>query len=277
MGRIISVILFLAVFAHVLYGEEPYVYNVTEKAKASIYSKGDVLLCSGGDMAGDMNNKAASLMLEGKWEEASLLLERGLEQEPLFFPFRYNLGLCYIYLNKLDQAMVNFQKCQYLVPEYYKIYLQIGYVYLRKNNENEAIQYYRKSLKLHPRDLNTYVLMGDIHLRRRQLNLAKKYYEKALSQNPKFQNGILGLAKIHFINEEYLKAINLLKSVDLSGDYDKSFHYYYAESAFKMRDYQTAAREYEALLQFKNDRFFLENSILLIKHKLELSLRFTER
>jgi len=242
-----------------------------------IYPKNDILFCTGDDIAGRENNRAAELMLEGKWNEALAVLENGLLHAPIFYPYRYNIGICYLYLNKLEVSRMHFTKAIQLVPEYYRTYLQLGYIYGRWNKQSEALDYFRKALKLHPRDLNTYILMGDIYFNRKQLSAAKKYYEAALVLNHIFPNGLLGLAKIHFINEEYVKAIVLLKSVDLSGEYDKSLHYYYAESAFRTGDYKTAAQEYETLLKFKTDRFFLINSALLIKHKLDLSRRFTER
>lgn len=245
--------------------------------KYKIYPKNDVLFCTGDDTAGRENNRAADLMIEGKWREAAEILENALLHAPIFYPYRYNIGICYLYLNKLDIARMHFTKAIQLVPEYYRTYLQLGYIYGRWNKQSEALDYFRKALKLHPRELNTYILMGDIYFNRKQLSTAKKYYEAALELNHIFPNGLLGLAKIHFINEEYIKTIVLLKSVDLSGDYDKALHYYYAESAFKTGDYKTAAREYETLLKFKTDRFFLINSALLINHKLELSRRFTER
>jgi tetratricopeptide (TPR) repeat protein len=245
--------------------------------KYKIYPKNDILFCSGDDIAGTENNRAAELMLEGKWSEAGEILENGLLHAPLFYPYRYNIGICYLYLNKLDISRMHFTKAIQLVPEYYRTYLQLGYIYGRWNKQSEALDHFRKALKLHPRDLNTYILMGDIYFNRKQLSTAKKYYEAALELNHIFPNGLLGLAKIHFINEEYIKTTVLLKSVNLSGEYDKALHYYYAESAFKTGDYNTAAREYETLLKFTTDRFFLINSALLIKHKLELSRRFTER
>jgi len=242
-----------------------------------IYPKNDILFCTGNDIAGTENNRAAELMLEGKWIEAAKILENGLLHAPLFYPYRYNIGICYLYLNKLNVSRMHFTKAVQLVPEYYRTYLQLGYIYGRWNKQSEALDYFRKALRLHPRELNTYILMGDIYFNRKQLSAAKKYYEAALELNHTFPNGLLGLAKIHFLNEEYIKTIVLLKSVDLSGEYDKALHYYYAESAFKTGDYKTAAREYETLLKFKTDRFFLINSALLINHKLELSRRFTER
>lgn len=270
-----------AFFSALLSAEIPdVIYHLNDRGEVigtySIYAKDDILFCSGDDPAGSENNRAAELMVIGEFNAASQLLEEALTHAPLFLPYRYNLGICYLYLNRLDLAMLNFTKAKQLVPEYDKIYLQIGYIYDRKNDETHALDYFRRALRLNPNELNTYILIGDIYFKRNQMNLARKYYEKALAINPVYPNGLLGLAKIHFIKEEYIKAIVLFKSIDTSGDYDKSLHYYYAESSFKLGDYRKAAEEYEKLLSFRNDRFFLVNSILLIRHKLDMSRRFIE-
>lgn len=245
--------------------------------KYNIYSKNDILFCSGDDPAGNANNRAAELMMIGNFAEALEVLEEGIAHAPLFFPFRYNAGICTLYLNQLQISLMHFTKASQLVPEYWKIYLQTGYIYGRLNKESLALEQFRIGLKKNPRDLNTYILMGDIYFTRNQLRTAQKYYETTITLQNSFPNGLLGLAKIHFKNEEYVKAIVLLKSIDTSAEYDKSYHYYFAESAFKTGDYKTAVEQYETLLKFKNDRFFLVNSMFLVMHKLELSKRFTER
>ncbi|MCL1864232.1 MAG: hypothetical protein FWF73_00275 [Spirochaetes bacterium] len=242
-----------------------------------IYSKNDILFCTGDDTAGSVNNKAAELMEEGNFSEALTLLEDGITNAPLFFPFLYNAGICAIYLNKLNVSIIYFSKAAQLVPEYWKIYIQLGYIYGRLNKENEAIDQFRIGLKKNPRELNTYILIGDIYYNRNQLRIARQYYEAAIRIQRLFPNGLLGLAKIHFKNGEYLKTIVLLKSIDTSGEYDKSYHYYFAESAYKIGDYKTATLQYEILLQFKNEKFFLITPRLLIQHKLEMAKRFTEQ
>jgi len=256
------------------------IYHLNDKGEAigrfSIYSKNDILFCTGDDPAGTENNRAAELMLQGEFAAASKLLENALIHAPLFLPFRYNLGICFLYLKRLDEAMMHFTKAKQLVPEYDKIYLQTGYIHDRKNDEARALEDFRTALRLNPAELNTYILIGDIYYKRNQASLARRYYEHALKINPSYPNGLLGLAKIHFQKEEYIKAIVLLKSIDTSGEYDKSLHFYYAESSFKLRDYRRAAEEYEMLLSFRTDRFFLVNSAHLIKHKLDLSRRFIE-
>jgi len=245
--------------------------------KYQIYSKNDILFCTGDDPAGTANNKAAELMTTGNFSEALVILEEALTQAPIFFPFRYNAGVCTLYMNRLQTSLIHFQKAAQLVPEYSNIYLQTGYIFGRLNRESEALEQFRIGLKKNSRELNTYILIGDIYFNRNQLRTAKKYYETTITLQHSFPNGLLGLAKIHFKNEEYIKAMVLLKSIDTTADYDKSYHYYFAESSFKTGDYKTAVEQYETLLKYKNDKFFLVNSMFLITHKLELSKRFTER
>ena len=107
-----------------------------EFAIESIYSKEEVLYCTGENPAAKANNKAADLMIEGDYAEAEKILNSALKKAPLFFPFRYNIGICYLYLNKLDYALMHLQKAGQIIPEYYKVNLQIGYIYSRKNREN---------------------------------------------------------------------------------------------------------------------------------------------
>lgn len=242
----------------------------------SIYSKNSFLYCTGQSKLAEVNNQALGLMEKGDYTAAAVILENGLEQASLFFPFRYNLGMCYFFLDQLQKAMLQFKKAELIVPEYARTYLQIGNIYQRWYRDNEAIDYYKKALKSNRKELETFVLIGDLFLKRNQIQVAKKYYDAALKDNPRYSNGLLGRAKIHFRQGEYYKAIILCKSIDLSGDYDKAYHYYYAESAFKLRDYPTAVLHYQRLLEFKTDVFFLSNSSALIQHKLNLARRFTE-
>jgi tetratricopeptide (TPR) repeat protein len=245
--------------------------------KDSIYFEDGFAYCTGQSEMALENNRAAQKMKAGGFQIAVPQLEEALKKSSLFFPFRYNLGMCYLHLSDFKKALLNFTKAQAVVPEYYGTYLQIGEVYHRMNRDREAIDYYREALKKNKKELNTYVLIGDIYLHRNQVQAAKKYYDECLAINSRFPNGLLGRAKIHFRQGEYHKALVLLKSIDTSGEYDKSLHYYFAECAYKLRDYATASRHYEILLRHKNDKFFITNSIVLIEHKLSLSNRFIEK
>jgi len=116
--------------------------------------------------------------------------------------------------------------------------------------------------------------MGDIFFKRRQLETASRYYESVLTINPLFPNALLGKAKIMFVKEQFYKAYQGMKMISTKVDYDKSLHYYFAECAYRLQDYDTALAQYTKLLEFKSDRFFVTTSIKLIEHKQELARRF---
>lgn len=242
-----------------------------------IYFKNNIVFCTGTSRLAQENNRAAEKIESGEFAEAAGILEKALVNSALFFPFRYNLGTCYLHQNQLKKALLNFQKAQAVVPEYSGTYLQMGSIYQRWYRDSEAIESYREALRKNRKELDTYVLIGDLFFSRNQVQVAKKYYDTCLNIDQRFPNGILGRAKIHFKQGEFYKALILLKSIDTKGEYDKSLHYYFAECSFKLQDYQTASAQYALLLKYKSDRFFLTNSITLIEHKLALSNRFIEK
>jgi tetratricopeptide (TPR) repeat protein len=248
---------------------------VEKTPKGYIESRDGILFLSGESMAAKVNNKAADLMKKGDYAEAEKILTGALKKDALFFPFRFNIGICYLYLNNLKMSLINFTKAQQVFPEYSRTYLRIGYIYQRWKMESKAISSFREALKRNRKELDTFILIGDIYFQRNQLELAKKYYETSLTIDPRFPNGLLGLAKVLYKKGKFIQSIVQLKTVKTDGKYDKALHFYYAEASFKLRDYKKAAEEYGKLLQFKNDKFFLTYSKELIKHKFDLSKRFT--
>lgn len=248
-----------------------------KKPRESIYSRNEIIFCTGNSKLANANNRAAELMEKGDYAAAEAILAEALKNAPLFFPLRYNIGLCHVHLNNLKVALIHMQKALYVFPEYSKTYLQIGYIYQRFGKDSTAIDYFRGSLERNSKELTALTLIGDIYFNRKQYEVAKKYYQASLKIDRRLPNGLLGLAKIHYIREKFYRALILLKSIDLTRDYDKSLHYYYAECSFNLRDYESAYEQYNNLLRFRNDKFFLTNSIALIKHKLDLTRRFIER
>jgi tetratricopeptide (TPR) repeat protein len=250
---------------------------IEKKPSESMYSRNEIIFCSGNSKLARTNNRAAQLMERGDYTTAEAILSEALKHAPLFFPLRYNIGLCHVHMNNLNMGLIHLQKALYTFPEYSKTYLQIGYIYQRFGKDSTAIDFFRKSLERNSKELTALTLIGDIYFNRKQYEIAKRYYQASLKIDRKLPNGLLGLAKIHYIREKFYRAIILIKAIDLTRDYDKSLHYYYAECSFNLRDYKTAYEQYSTLLRFRNDKFFLTNSVALIEHKLDLTRRFVER
>jgi len=244
--------------------------------KEQIYTKNNLLYCTGKNNLAIINNRVANLIEQYKYKDAIIFLKKGMKKAPLFFPFQYNLGVAYLKDNRLRYSLLHFKKASYLVPEYSRTYLNMGYLYELQHKPSSAIEYYRLAIKKNHKELEGYISIGNIYFKRNQLLLAKKYYKFTLKIDYKYPNGLLGLAKILFKQKKYYKAIVILKTINTKIFYNKELHYFYAECAYKLRQYKTAAFHYKKLLQFKNDKFFLENSPALIRHKLNLSKQFIQ-
>jgi len=252
--------------------EEP----VTKKAAESIYEKQDVLFCTGKSHVATANNKGAELMINAEYKKAEKVFLEALIHAPLFYPYHYNIGLIYLRLRKFDKSRIHLKKAQLLVPEYAKVYLLLGELYSETGDDSISLEYFRKAFRINRKELKALIKIGDVYFKRNQLKLAERYYNAALLVDPNYSNGLLGIAKIHYKKDNYFRAIVTLKQVDTEKEYNKAYHYYYAECAYKLQDYKTAYYHYNTLLKFKNDPFFIYHSYNLITHKKNLTRRFVD-
>jgi tetratricopeptide (TPR) repeat protein len=247
-----------------------YIKNAPEQQKPSeeIYFDGEAVFCTGKTKIAEENNKAAALILERKYKEAADVLYAALANSPLFFPYRYNLGLCHLHLDELDKSLLHFTKAGQLIPQFAGVYLQTGYIHCRKRRYMEAIADFKAAVRLNRRELNALVLIGDVFYANGEFGVAKKYYDAPLTVEADFPNALLGKAKLLFAQKEYFKAIEEIKKINLSGEYDKALHFYYAESAYKISDYKTAEEQYLELLKYPADKFFMTVSQSTIEQKI---------
>lgn len=248
--------------------------NPTER----IYSRNGILFCSGDSYVATENNNAAVLMQTGNFEDAVPVLLSALDRAPLFYPLLYNLGKAYSHLLDYNRAFLYLKKAQNIVPEYFLTYVEIGKTYESYNKLEEAIEYYRKAAHIDPDYLDAYILLGNVYLKMDRQKLARRYYEAVLEKDPYYANALLGKARLQYLDKDYYRAYQTLKIINTEErEYDKAYHYYYAECAYKLQRYSEAFLQYEKLLEYKSDRFFLTTPIRLIEHKRELSKRFYEQ
>jgi len=249
-------------------------YRPVPPPREEMYSKNDIIYCTGSLEAAKLNNNAADMISVGEYEAAKSLLDKGMKKAPLFFPYLYNTGLCCLHLRDFNRSLIYLNKAKNLLPEFSRTYLQLGYTYQLMAKDDRAIEQFREALRVNLYEFESLILIGDIYYNRNQVGMAEKYYRASLSMDPAYANGLIGLAKIQFFRREYASTIITLKGVNTDGEYDKALHYYYAESSYKLQDYQSAYDQYETLLRFKSDRFFIIHARSLIQHKLNLTAKF---
>lgn len=207
----------------------------------------------------------------------------GLQDDPLFFPFLYNTGRIYLLMNRPRLAVRYLEKAGAEVPPFFGVNMNLGFAYARMNEEQNAVRNFRLAAKKNPFDLRPFIALGNFYLESGSPVKAGYYFRQVLKRNPEHSNALLGIARLYMKRKDYVRARILMKNIpteNLDGtprrDYDRSLHYYLALLATELRDYQDAVSEFDRLLSFQDDPFFLKRSVREISRRREIVRRLLE-
>ncbi|PJZ69110.1 hypothetical protein CH373_11690 [Leptospira perolatii] len=234
---------------------------------------------------GNFNNEAVLLLQTAdpvKRAIAIRMLEAGVKFDPAFFAFRYNLGRAYHIEKNYQKAILQFEYGAAEVPQYYRSYIHLGVLYELLNEQIQAVIYYKKAVERNEFQTEALVLLGEHYIKTDLRNRAQIYIKKALSVDEHSPDAKLGLARLEILSGRDYYAYKILRNTDLYDDmgkkrsYNKKFHFFFAETASKIGDYVTAAKEYDELLKFPNDPFFSEFSYKIIQRRRDLAQRFAD-
>ncbi|EKR26792.1 hypothetical protein LEP1GSC087_3898 [Leptospira interrogans serovar Bataviae str. L1111] len=235
--------------------------------------------------SGLFNNEAVSLLEKGKTEDrlkAITMLEEGIRFDPKFFPFRYNLGRAYHLEKKYQKSIIQLEYASSEIPEYYRTFIHLGTLYEIMREPINATILWKKAVSLNKFHTEALLLLADHYIRTDLRNRALIYIKEAAKIDEQSPDARLGRARIELLSSKDLYAYRIFKNTELVDDlgqkkqYNKKFHFYYAETASKVGDYVTAADQYEQLLKYPNDPFFSEFSYKVIERRRDLAQRFAE-
>jgi len=234
---------------------------------------------------GTFNNQIIALILTGKEEDrktATAMFKAGIRFDPRFFPFRYNFGRLLHIQNKFDDALIHFELAKAEIPEFYKTYIHIGILSELKNETYYAIESYKKAAALNKYKTEALVLLAEYYLKSGIRNRASIYLNEALKIDEESPDARVGFARLEINAGNYYQAYKILNETKLSTpegrekDYSKRFHYYFAETASRVLDYQTSEDQYNILLKYPNDPFFADFSYKVIQRRRDISKKFAE-
>lgn len=94
----------------------------------------------------DYFQKANSLLVAGKFQEAATFYQNAINQKPDFAEAYMGLGIAYKEMGKYNEAEAATLEAIKLKPSYYQAYYNLGLIYEKENKYNEAIGAYEKFL-----------------------------------------------------------------------------------------------------------------------------------
>lgn len=161
--------------------------------------------------------EALNVLEEGEELLAVDKLELALEIDSTFIKARYNLGLLYREMGKLDLANTHFTVLIRQQAAFPKAYVLRGRIRLESNKLDEALADFKMASLMYPGDYDAWHGMGSVHFMYENYEGAEEFFNRALNIFPEFPacyndrgSARMMLGKWDLAMEDYKLAVNFM-------------------------------------------------------------------
>lgn len=263
------IILLLLVFAFALLCK-------TTLAKSPKNSENDFLLNNSTESYVDFCT-GFYLMLDHRWEDAIVFLEKTLRTNPNAERIHNYLATCYFQSNKKEKAILHIEKIAQLKPADFSIHYTLGNIYASEDNVKGAISEYERanssvidgieksfvSDMLH-RLANSYMKSGDIDS---AANIYNKILDLELANEP---------VKIHYnLGQIYVDAKKIKEAVKefvkakQYSPHSEPISFYLALCYEELEDYDNAITELKSFIEYDPDAWPMRINLSNIYEKVK--------
>ncbi len=127
------------------------------------------------------------------WKDAIVFNKRTLKYTKKNFRVYNNLGLSYLRIDKIEEAIALFKKAIEANPNYPYAYNNLGVAYLKINKKEEAAIWFEKTIEIDPGYPQAYNNLALIYYYNKKYDLAIKYCDKAIKLGFNVDPGFLKL------------------------------------------------------------------------------------
>lgn len=152
-------------------------------------------------------DKSNQLIQEKKFEEAKVLLETHLNEDTENAEALKLLGLCFVNLNYIDQAIDTFEKVTQYKPEDATSWYYLATLYDQKDNFAKSENAYKQVISLRPEYVDALKSFAILYLRCKQPQNAKIYAQKASELDPLDYQPYYMLGTIAISDKDFKTAI----------------------------------------------------------------------
>jgi tetratricopeptide (TPR) repeat protein len=148
-------------------------------------------------------NRGASLLEQGKAQEAIAHLEQAYELDAESIPTLINLGAAYVMAGRHRKAIPMLEAARDAEPHNPMIWINLGAAYLgnpvlaTREQQNMAIVAFDRALELSPAAPSVHYNLGLIFIDRGDTDLAIAAFQKAIQVNPHDRDAHYWLNKLH--------------------------------------------------------------------------------
>lgn len=178
-----------------------------------------------------------------------------------------NIGVCYLSLQKPDDAIIYFKKALDISKTNYLTYTNIGTAYQVKGEYLYAIDAFSKSLELKPDNILTLISIANIASLLKDYHRVIDAYEKVLKLNPNMQEVKLSLIATYVKAGESPKALHLVDELLKNNPKDIPLLFRKAKIYTDICDYEKALSIYKKILSIKKNSPAIYHSLGILHTK----------
>jgi tetratricopeptide (TPR) repeat protein len=129
----------------------------------------------------------------------------------------FNLGLCYLELQKHSDAVTAFREATRLKPDYYNAFVLLANELDTSGFYADAVVEYNKAIKLQPNNYLAHLELGVAHNNAKKYTLSLASYKTAVRLDPDNASAIYGIGLVSYDlgnKSEVIKQIDILRNID---------------------------------------------------------------
>jgi len=194
-------------------------------------------------------SEARELGLKGDFEQAVILVEKIIQDDPDVIDAYFTLGNLYFKEGKFEEALESFFKALERKPDDAFTAINIANSYISMGDFDEAEKFLLDIIDALPPDSQIHFILGNINYFQKEYEEALKNYKKCQELNPSSASAYNAIGGIYVIQGNLDEAENYLqKAVDLNPQL-RNLHYNLAQLYEEKDDLQQAIKEYQAELE----------------------------
>jgi Flp pilus assembly protein TadD len=124
-----------------------------------------------------------------------------------------NLGAAYFNAGRVDKAIFHFVEALRIMPGFSAAHANLNKALSARAMNTDVAAKMKKLIELYPAVAALKFNLGNLYRNRNDFDTAMVYYRQALSDQPNFIQAINNLAAVYVIQEDYPRALHLLKKI----------------------------------------------------------------
>jgi|GEM_PF-1836498 len=198
----------------------------------------------------NMGNSFAFLQ---KYDDAIIQYKKAIEIKPKYHEAWNNLGNSFAFLQKYDDAIIQYKKAIEIKPKYHEAWNNLGIVYAKLEEYAQAILAYKKAIETKPDDHEAWNNLGSAYAESQDYAQAILAYKKAIEIKPDDHKAWNNLGIAYAKLEEYAQAILAFqKAIEIKPDDHEAWNNLGIAYA-KLENYAQALLAYKKAIKIKPD------------------------